>query len=227
MYNLEFTFGYQTIDAKDILYSLDKICPKVGLNTENYSKAHQIRDAEQFDFLNLSGDILTDISSGSIANCNHDALFIETKGIGLERLMRFCELLIQDLSPIQAFLHNSQYYYWQNAKDVMLYESEGIDHSTLPKKSNGLPFPLEATVIDISKNPGRFVLREGYREVVSSPMWLSTSMVKDVQALKESGYVITEALGMFRIDSPFMPFDSSEGKQADMQNKLRSVVYGI
>uniref|UniRef100_UPI0019664676 hypothetical protein n=1 Tax=Chromobacterium haemolyticum TaxID=394935 RepID=UPI0019664676 len=40
------------------------------------------------------------------------------------------------------------------------------------------PFPLTQEVVDISKNPGRWVLRNGYIEAVGAFMWVSKSLLQ-------------------------------------------------
>ncbi|RQU80160.1 hypothetical protein DF141_05040 [Burkholderia cenocepacia] len=74
---------------------------------------------------------------------------------------------------VQGWVTDVEYNRWQNAKDPLEYEAAGRDFAHLPMKSNGLPPPLEQMEIDISRNPGRWVLRSGYVEAVGSTMWLS------------------------------------------------------
>ena len=74
---------------------------------------------------------------------------------------------------VQAFLVDREYHYWQNAQDPLEFRAHNRSYEGLPMKSNGLPFPLEQQVVDISNNPGRFVLREGFIEAIGSPMWFS------------------------------------------------------
>jgi hypothetical protein len=73
---------------------------------------------------------------------------------------------------VQAWISDVGYDHWQNAKDLLQYSSAGRDHSSLPKKTNGLPAPLEQIEIDISRNPCRRVLRPGFVEAIGSTMWL-------------------------------------------------------
>ena len=227
MYELEFTFEYQSVDARDVLYTLDKLCPKIGLSTKDYSTAYQVKMIEAGGHLDLSGKLFTDIHGGSIANCGHDFLIIKSEGVTLSELVHFVELVVAELPTTQAFIHNYDYYYWQNAEDPRLYEIAGKDHSFLPKKSNGLPPPLEQVVVDISSNPGRYDLRDGYRETVSSPMWVSLSLVQNAVQLEEIATVSRFNGGnLIRIVTSYQPFDSAEGAQGELQRQLRKAIYG-
>lgn len=75
-------------------------------------------------------------------------------------------------SLVQGWVIDVEYDHWQNAKDPAEYENAGREWSHLPVRSNGLPPPVERMEIDISRNPGRWMLRPGYVEAIGSPMWL-------------------------------------------------------
>ncbi len=228
MYELEFTFEYQTVDAKDVLYTLDKYCPSIGLKPEDYSTAEQVLAIDHGSRLPLSGKLIREVHGGSIANHEHDYLIVKVEDIGFSKLIELVELFISELPVTQAFIHDYEYYYWQNVEELLLYESAERAHSHLPKVSNNLPFPVEQTVIDISNNPGRFVLRDGYRETISSPMWVLTSLVKDRQALDQIDVVTeTKGEGILKIQAPYLPFYLGTGEQAEIQKQLRRAVYGV
>uniref|UniRef100_A0A173H0F5 Uncharacterized protein n=1 Tax=Pandoraea faecigallinarum TaxID=656179 RepID=A0A173H0F5_9BURK len=71
---------------------------------------------------------------------------------------------------VQAWVSDSEYNRWQNVTDPYEYELAGRDCSNLRKRSNGLPPPLEMEIVDVSINPGRWVLRSGYVEAIGSRM---------------------------------------------------------
>lgn len=226
MYELEFTFEYQTIDAADVLGVLDKLCPVIGFLPEDYSTAAQVKEIESEGCFSLAGKLFTDINWGSIAHHNHDVLIIESESVELSKLIHFVELVIDELPVIQAFIHNHYYRYWQNAEDTLLYDVAGKDHSFLPKKSNGLPFPLEQIVVDISNNPGRCRLGEGYRESISSPMWLSQSLILDLELLQRIATVTKLKDGdILKISTLYNTFDKADGEQGELQRQLRNVIY--
>lgn len=84
--------------------------------------------------------------------------------------------------------------FWQNAQDPIEYQAAGRSSSGLPMVSNGLPFPLEKNIIDISKNPYRRVLKSGYVESLGAVLWLTKSFVSrigfDTDRLIEIGHFI-------------------------------------
>jgi hypothetical protein len=75
-------------------------------------------------------------------------------------------------SFVHAFLVDCEYDFWQNTEDPLQYRARNRSCEGLPMKSNGLPFPLDQQIVDISRNPGRRVLHEGFIEAIGSPMWL-------------------------------------------------------
>jgi hypothetical protein len=59
----------------------------------------------------------------------------------------------------------------QNIFDPLQFQARGMSIEGLRMISNGLPFPLEQKIVDISRNPGRFELRQGYVVVAAAYMW--------------------------------------------------------
>jgi len=88
------------------------------------------------------------------------------------------EDLVRSLSDhfasfLQASFYDWNYYYWQNATDLLEFRDSDIDVSTLKLRESGLPPPLDSLIVDTSGNPSRRVLRPGYVEMIGSPMWIS------------------------------------------------------
>ncbi len=227
MNEIEFTFEYQSVDPTDVLYTLDKCCADVGLNTSDYSQAYQVEAIEAGGHLDLSGDLFKQINGGSIANHEHDFLIAVCHDISIKKIVTLTELIIDELPVTQAFVHDYEYYYWQNAADLLLYESEGKDHSSLPKRSNDLPYPLEQTIVDVSQNPGRYVLREGFRETVASPMWLDNKLIRNLTDLQKMGNVeLSKYKNLLRIETKYETFSSANGEQGEIQRRIRHAIYG-
>jgi hypothetical protein len=88
-------------------------------------------------------------------------------------------------SFLMAYLTDDKYRRWQNARDPLEYRASGRSYEHLPMRSNGLPPPLDQMEIDTSRNPGRYVLREGFIEVVAPLMWLSPTLFKITGATVE------------------------------------------
>ncbi len=225
MYLLEFTFDYQTVNERDVLYMLDKLAPQVGLKPDDYSQAHEVEKIERGKFSDLSGEVFIETTCGSIANLEHDFLVIRAIDIGQPILITFIELVAAELDATQAFLLDYEYHYWQNAQEIMEYKSVGRPYKHLPKTTRKLPPPLNDEIIDTSKNPGRYALHHGVREIVSSPMWVKKSFIKNMDAIDELATEVIDCGNLVKIVTFPVPFNSSEGEQKDIQNKLRNAVY--
>lgn len=224
---VEFALAYESMQPTDVLYALDKCGPCIGLSVDDYSQPHEVQKIERGGDLELTGRVLTNIDGGSIANHMHDALFIEVSDLSVEKVERLVECLMSELEVLQAFVHDENYNRWQNAEDLLLYDAHGVDHAALTKVSNGLPFPLTAEVVDISRNPGRFYLRDGYRESIASPMWIRTQLVVYPEALQRiDGLRVEKVAEMLKIQSVHCPFNSDLGDQRRLQEEMRRAVYG-
>lgn len=133
----------------------------------------------------------------------------------------------------QARLYESEYEFWQNAEDPLLYRSRGRSHQHLPLKSNGLPPPLERVVIDVSNNPGRRILREGFVEAVGAVVWLGPSFWPAAKAMKEApcsqDWLRCDELpgGVIRVEAAEAPFTTATGQARETQDSLRSLLYGV
>jgi hypothetical protein len=107
--------------------------------------------------------------------------------------------LIREKYFVHAWMTKSEHEDWQNVRDVRQYEVSGIDHSHLPKISNGRPSPLDRIEIDISRNPGRRVLRKGYVEALGPKMWLGSRFwdligINKSETIKSSDLVVTTVI---------------------------------
>jgi hypothetical protein len=138
---------------------------------------------------------------------------------------------IQNKNFIMAWIADSEYDHWQNAKDLLEYTVVGRSHEHLPKKSNGLPYPLEQTIIDTSDNPGRRLFRMGYYEVVGATMWLGEPFWKLTGANRTSietaeWLQISKLVpSVTRIQAAPKCFITANGKSGELQRKLRSLLF--
>jgi hypothetical protein len=127
---------------------------------------------------------------------------------------------------------DQDYDYWQNAQDPLQYKAVGRSWAHLPLLSNGLPPPLDQTLIDVSSNPGRRYMRRGFVEIVSYLMWISDMGWERLKSNKSTvqgcaGFATVEsANGLLRIQSDRAPFVSDQGDAGERQNRLRNAVYG-
>jgi hypothetical protein len=132
---------------------------------------------------------------------------------------------------VQGWVSDVDYDYWQNARDPEEYAAAGRDCSSLPMKSNGLPPPVDRMEIDISENPGRWVLRQGYVESVAAVMWIGELFWNRVGQdrrpyLRTADCInVSEvAPGVVKLEvegPPFIAEDSSE-----IQDRVRALLYG-
>lgn len=131
---------------------------------------------------------------------------------------------------VQAWVSDCDYDYWQNAQDPLLYETAGLDYSNLPLKTNGLPPPLTRQIIDISKNPGRWSLRQGYVEAIGTPMWLGPAFFRYVgeevrQSLLSISWPEVELgpNGVLKLTAAQSCF--TDESSAALQTQLRQLIY--
>lgn len=217
---------YQSASAADVVYSLDSISQSLEMVPGDYSQAHQVRDAEIDDFLNLHGRVLVETHGGAIAGRDQNVLWITSAKTELDFHVRLVELMIDKLDVKQAGIHDRSYHYWQNAEDPRLYESAGRDHSSLPKVQRDLPPPLDNLIVDISNNPGRVRICNGYSEFVASPMWIRDEIIRDRSALESmDGVRLAEQYGLVQVVAEFMPFTDSSDRQKYLQDRMREALY--
>lgn len=148
----------------------------------------------------------------------------------IEVAQTLIEALIDEPGFVQARIYDAEYDRWQNAESLTLFEVERVEHAHLPKKSNGLPFPLTQEVVDISKNPGRWVLRNGYIEAVGAFMWVSKSLLQlvgvDEKKLMDIDCFAVEDLGgVLKIAAYNQCFTAAVGAQPERQDLLREVLF--
>lgn len=130
---------------------------------------------------------------------------------------------------VMAWIVDRDYEYWQNASDPLQYEAAKRDHQHLPKISNGLPFPLEQMIIDISANPGRRVIREGYIEAVGAVMdlgyrfWALTGANLD-QVRRLALKCIGDSSSIVQVTFTNSPFRSVES-DVELQARIRATLY--
>jgi hypothetical protein len=132
---------------------------------------------------------------------------------------------------MMAWLADTDYQYWQNAYDPLQYRAVEKPFEHLPQKSNGLPYPLEQSIIDISANPGRRLVRKGYYEAVGAVMWLGERF----WTLTGADRVVVENAGWLRVSSPNRSvvrveaatdlFTEDAGPSRDCQEELRVLLF--
>lgn len=163
------------------------------------------------------------------ANSQINILFIDNVRIRPDEFESILKPLFQNTSFLQGRIYNQEYDIWQNMHDIGYYESSGKDYFHLLKKSNGMPYPLEATIIDTSSNPGQYIFHDGYIEFIGSTMWFGreflNSLNSDIGKMKELSFITTECfdnyIKIITHDELFVENDGTE----DKQRLLRSILY--
>jgi hypothetical protein len=146
-----------------------------GLNKSSVraEKIEEILDGAHFSFFEVAGDGFV-FSYGQNAGQSFDQIIIDARSFVLTPDV--ADALIVDTvsdSPcfIQAHFVDRNYQDMQNIFDPLQFQARGMSIEGLRMISNGLPFPLEQKIVDISRNPGRFELRQGYVVVAAAYMW--------------------------------------------------------
>jgi hypothetical protein len=133
----------------------------------------------------------------------------------------------------QARVYDPEYERWQNAEDPLQYISENRSYRGLPVRSNGLPPPLEQSVIDISANPGRRVLRDGYIEAIGSIMWFAPSFWARSGSIRphlsSAPWLECREVqdGIVQVVAAPACFSSAEGESGRIQRSLRSLLFPV
>lgn len=123
-----------------------------------------------------------------------------------------------------------EFEYWQNADQTCLYEWRGRSFDAKRLVSNGLPFPLEERVVDISGNPGRRQFKPGYIEAVGDEMWLSQECLHrlgspSLDGLAEAGWTVNAlAGGVVHLRTAGEIF--VEEANLELQQRLRFALFG-
>lgn len=165
----------------------------------------------------------------SVRNCDMDVLEIRTSwAVPWDE---WAAGFLNSPHFVMAWLADTKYQFWQNAEDPLEYVAAGRPFEHLSTKSNDLPPPLSQMIIDISSNPGRRLLRNGYYEVVGAVMWLGKQFWAltdaDRSEVERASWIQKKAAGpnALRIEVAPKCFDTAEGVSGEIQRKLRDVLF--
>lgn len=133
---------------------------------------------------------------------------------------------------VQAWIADVEYDYWQNASDPLEYEAAGRSYRDLPMKSNELPFPLQRDIIDVTSNPARMEIKQGYVEAIGSRVWIGKLFWRNSGTSPDALLHLPKEFTVHSIDCDVNEvvfsgecFDSDE--TVDAQRRLRENLYGI
>jgi hypothetical protein len=182
------------------------------------------------DVIEARDNGIEEVHFGYIANHKLDQLIAYVDAGVKIRWERWIEAL-SDPGFVMAWMPDEEYDHWQNATHLDDYTAAGRAYNHLPLKSNGLPYPVEETIVDTSGNPGRWTFRTGFVEAVASPMWLGDAFWEltgaDRRLVEAADWlrVSHPAEHVMRIDSAEAPFTSAQGQSGETQRRLRALFY--
>jgi hypothetical protein len=234
---LVFTFG--TLDVENVWQAIQKVLNRhedlltdfeidekrvkfadVGAQLRKPGKKHFFLTGSGFEF-----------DLGSVTSSKLE--FLRIRSLNDPKILwdEWADEFIRNSNFVMAWLADVEYEYWQNAEDPLLYSSVGRPYHHLPMKSNGLPYPLEQKIIDISGNPGRWFLQTGYYEAVGALMWLGKPFWQLTGAYPEEVLnadwlqVSQPSPSVIRIKSAEEPFTSADEPNGTIQQRLRFLLY--
>lgn len=235
---LDIVFQSRSISPEKVWSLLVEVEPKLANATSCFFYDHLCRLSDVPELLSTwekpHFDIEADgfqIHCGQVFNDNHS--FVQIRGLFNNELESepFIIPFTFESGFVSGWLFEEEYDKWQNAQDVLVYNAAGRDHSTLPKVSNNLPYPLTQDVVDISQNPGKRIIMEGFVEAVGSTMWLGASFLKLVnlspQVVQSAPWLDVLSLpnGVLRLQAYPVVFTEDFGKQSVVQENLRQLLY--
>jgi hypothetical protein len=157
-------------------------------------------------------------------------ILIDGLAVSSEEVEGFIALLLTDDRFVQARTYDKQYDFLQNSINTFAFKNLDLPFEHLPMCSNNLPFPLTQEIIDIKQNPGRSIGKIDYREIVGSTMWLGDSFwllsggSKEV-LLSDKKLKVSSIGNVTKVVALEKQFTMSEGKEAEIQDRMRSVLY--
>jgi len=179
MEELTLVFNFEGLESSDVIGAIGRIfdrnrisvsdCQLYGKPTEFTPLAAGLKKSCRETFL-ITVDVF-EIDLSSVKHYQFDSLCIKS---GQSARIDWDEWIVELMNEqfVLAWVSDVEYEFWQNAEDPLEFEAHGRAWKHLPKRSNGLPPPLDQTVVDTSRNPGRRDLRRGFIEAVGSLMWL-------------------------------------------------------
>ena len=168
---------------------------------------------------------------GSVRNFSLDFLGIKSTRMQGDLWNRWASRFAENPNFVMAWVADADYEFWQNAQDPLQYRARGKSYDHLPIKSNDLPPPLEQTIIDISRNPGRRLLRLGYYEAVGALMWLGEAFWQltgaDWKKVELSDWLHTSKPSphVLKIEAAEECFKTPDGRSGILQRKLRHLLF--
>lgn len=230
---MEATFAFNSPTAENVV----KVCVdwsrsrlnggNVKLNGRDVSVKHAVHEALGRSHFELENGEFK-VTWCGVRNFDHSLLTVEDS---LELDARdLLHRLAMHGALVCGRLFDEEYDHWQNAEDPLEYEVAGRSMVGLPLKSNGLPAPLDQMIVDVSRNPGRRVLRTGYVEAIGHRMWLGAEFFRRVpgaarEAITAASWLQATELpgGTVELLAQEHPF--RDESTAELQDRLRALLF--
>lgn len=225
------------IEYASLWINLCSILKEEGLLSKKYEIIDKLRTVDQIEVLLSKGEsfiIEDEIFSFSCSSPFAGKLqqLIITKKTNMQRHWdKWVKKLSEGNIFVYAWRYDTEYIFWQNDTQIDTYQLMGKPYGHLPTRASGMPLPCAQIEIDTSRNPGRNVFKTGYVEAVGSTMWLGEDFFAltgaNKEAIEASGWLKTSELkpGILKIQAQEACFTQSEGIEAELQNKMRDLLY--
>jgi hypothetical protein len=235
---LSLIFKYGTLSPQSALLAVRRVLEEHHLSELSFvanegrpmklsAAVRQIEDVGENNFRLERRDSEFDLSP--IRNFEMDMFEITQNTNSPVSWDKWAERFIGSPDFVMAWVVDSDYDYWQNAQDPLEYIAGEKPYGHLPTRSNGLPYPLQKSVIDTSANPGRSDLNRGYVEAIGAVMWLGEAFWRRTSGekgqLEEFPWLVSSPQPeVTRVQAAEQCF-VSESTHLDRQLALRSVLY--
>jgi hypothetical protein len=191
--------------------------------------SRRLGELKKSNFLITRGEI--EFILASLANFNLDFLSVRVPERKYAFWDTWANIFFAQNYFVMAWIADANYEFWQNAEDLLEYSAQGMPHQHLPKKSNGLPAPLERIIVDTSNNPGRRILKNGYIEAVGSVVWLGDRFwqligADDFTWMSASWLKISRPIPtILRVQAADRCFDTADDPSGSIQRNLRRYLF--
>ena len=158
------------------------------------------------------------------------AKVIELNGNAVTNWVAWMQSFYNEAPFISAWVSDIQYSNVQNMDSIRRRKLHGLSYKHYPTIKNQAPPPCEQVLLDISGNPCRYTIRDGYVEAIGCPMWVSeefwklTGTDKDT-ALKQFGEFAKMDGELVKIDMASEPFHDDSNDED--QHRLREILFGV
>ena len=241
MEELKLIYEIGTVDHKAAFEKILSTLKDVGLGSEvyylndkkfQYTKASKALELHKKKYFSVESESV-DFGFNSLAGNQIDKVsFLFKTPVSLKVFDVVVDKLHLLGCFVMAWANDYEYDLWQNAQDPLVYQISGKSTEGLTMKPNGLPPPLNQDIVDTSKNPGRFLFKNGYIEAVAAKMWLSRKLMKtlgcsvdDIIDRAKGVSVTSDRSDYIEINAFESLFNRDDGVQAEIQNALRSVIF--